>query len=56
MALKYETVVVKSETKDHQKFVSGLDAKVARVAISIHIHRRCSVSDLSAAPLQLSSI
>ena len=33
MALKNETVVLKSETKNHQKFVSDLDAKVARVAI-----------------------
>ena len=46
-----ETVVVKSETKNHQKFVSGLDAKVARVVISIHTHRRCSVSDFKRSTL-----
>jgi hypothetical protein len=35
IALKHETVVLKAETNNHQKFVSALDAKVGRVAVSI---------------------
>jgi hypothetical protein len=35
IALKHETVVLKSETENHQKFVADLDAKVAQVTISV---------------------
>jgi hypothetical protein len=34
MALKYETVVLESETEDYLSFVSDLDAKVAGVGDS----------------------